>query len=146
MGSRTTLSFVVQHREDAALGIEPYVDGVSLIELVTNFERTQLFEPVGGYGDLIPQNFNYGPLDKYFLGIYEGDSIWGQLGGVYLLGCECGEVGCWPLLCQVKIEGDVVIWNNFQQPHRSERDYSGFGPFVFDLEQYQGAVAYLLSL
>ena len=29
---------------------------------------------------------------------------------------------------------------DFEQPHRRERNYSGFGPFVFDLGDYKAAV------
>lgn len=54
------------------------------------------FDPVGGYGGLIPESFNFGTLDRYFLGDFEPNSYFAEIGGVYLLGCDCGEVGCWP--------------------------------------------------
>jgi hypothetical protein len=80
----------------------------------------------------------------YFLGEID-DGYWKQTGGVYVLGCECGEVGCWPLQCCIRSEGDVVIWDSFQQPHRAARDYSAFGPFVFDGQQYRAAVRDLVD-
>jgi hypothetical protein len=32
-----------------------------------------------------------------------------------------------------------VVWDRFKQPHRPERDYSLFGPFVFNAAQYSMA-------
>ena len=66
-------------------------------------------------------------------------SVWQEMGGIYVLGCDCGEAGCWPLLCRVRLAGDTVIWDQFRQPHRPTRDYTQFGPFVFDAEQYRTA-------
>jgi hypothetical protein len=67
-----------------------------------------------------------------------------KLGDIYLLGCQCGEVGCWPLTTRVTVNNNRVLWDSFRQPHR-ERDYSRFGPFVFDLDQYRNAVALLAT-
>jgi hypothetical protein len=61
--------------------------------------------------------------------------------GHYLLGCgDCGELGCWPLQGRIGRKGNIVIWDSFSQPHRPLRDYSNFGPFLFDLEPYRTAV------
>jgi hypothetical protein len=38
------------------------------------------------------------------------------------------------------------MWDSFQQPHRKERDYSDFGPIVFDAQQYREAVSALRSV
>ena len=122
------------------------MDGVPLPELVATFERERRFEPVGGYGGLIPEYFKYGDLDRYFLGDFEEGSYFARLNRVYLLGCQCGEVGCWPLIARVKAEGQSVVWDSFEQPHRRDRDYSAFGPFVFDEKQYRQAVAVLSSM
>lgn len=138
------MSFNVQPFE-GTLSITPVVDGISLPEIVTAFEREQHFDPAGGYGGLIPEWFKYGALDRYLLGDFERDSYFARMNRVYLLGCQCGEVGCWPLLARIRAEGESVLWDSFEHPHRKERDYSGFGPFVFDSEQYRVAVAALLS-
>ena len=125
--------------------VVPHINGVPLIQLIDEFERAKKFEPVGGYGGLIPELFEYGPLEKYFFGEFDSGSYWSSLGGVYVLGCECGEVGCWPLQCRIGAHGDDVIWNEFCQPHRKTRDYSGFGPFVFDGAQYREALVKLIA-
>jgi len=63
-----------------------------------------------------------------------------RLKGIYLLGCTCGEVGCWPLIASVYKKDDTICWDGFVQPHRRERDYSEFGPFAFSRTQYDDAV------
>lgn len=120
--------------------VVPVIDGVALTDLVTAFERSHHLDPAGGYGGIVPQFYNYGPLDSYLMGQFSADSCWANLGGIYILGCDCGEVGCWPLICRVTICDGTVIWDDFKQPHRPERDYSQFGPFVFDDAQYRSAV------
>ena len=142
MNSLATLSFSIRPFEGTH-AITPYVNGKSLVEVVSAFEREQCFDPVGGYGGLIPEWFNYGPLDRYFLGDFEPNTYFANIGRVYLLGCECGEVGCWPLSAHIKTEGDSVMWTTFRQPHRPQRDYSAFGPFIFDADLYRQAVATL---
>ena len=61
---------------------------------------------------------------------------------VALLGCDCGWPDCWPLAVRIEITGDSVRWSGFQQPFR-DWDYSGFGPFEFELAQYEGELAKL---
>jgi hypothetical protein len=39
------------------------------------------------------------------------------------------------------VSADVVTWTQFSQEHRPERDYEGFGPFVFGRAPYAAAVA-----
>ena len=126
------------------LVVEPIVNGQLLSQLISCFEREQNFDVAGTYGGLIPAWSDYGKLDRYFLGDHDADSYWSDIGGIYVLGCQCGEVDCWPLQCRVRIEGDAVVWEHFQQPHRTMRDYSRFGPFVFDATQYRQALAALV--
>jgi hypothetical protein len=125
----------------SALAITPVIDGVSLTNLVTDFERQHGFEPSGGYGGLIPEYFEYGSLDRYLFSQPEGN-LW-RAQKQYLLGCSCGEVGCWPLEARIDCLDSEVIWNSFSQPFRPDRDYSKFGPFTFDLEQYKAVVKQL---
>ena len=134
------LSFNVSRDEkDRVSVITPCVDGVMLTALVEEFERGHgLTDPAGGYGGLIPEHFDYGPLDRYFLG--KSETLTGGPGGIFVLGCSCGEVGCWPLACVVSVRDGEIIWQSFEQPHRPTRDYSLFGSFVFELKQYMEAL------
>ena len=118
--------------------VVPEVNGVALPEAVSAFEAGRGYTPAGGYGGLIPDHFDFGDLSAYLLG--RGNRQWPGRGRLWLLGCECGEVGCWPLEARVDAGTDLVVWTDFRQPHRPDRDYTGFGPFVFDREQYDQAV------
>jgi len=86
-------------------------------------------QPVG-YGGIVFEFFNAGPLNEYFC---DPNEIW-------VLGCDCAEVGCWPLICRVGADGDLITWDAFSQPHRKDRDYSAFGPFTFNSAQYLDAI------
>jgi len=76
-------------------------------------------------------------------GYGKSESDYGR-GIIYLLGCTCGEVGCWPLIASVYQKDDTIRWDEFVQPHRRGRDYSEFGPFTFSRAQYENAVQDLL--
>lgn len=45
-------------------------------------------------------------------------------------------MGCWPFRVGIRLREDVVIWDDFQQPHRPSWDYVGLRPFVFDRREY----------
>lgn len=122
-----------------AQSLLPLVDGASLADLVSSFEAKHDYGPTGSYRGFIPSYFSYGPLEPYFLGAAASD-YWADIGGIYLLGCKCGEVGCWPLVARVTVSGEDVMWSDFAQPHRPARDYTEFGPFVFDKVHYLAAV------
>ena len=46
-------------------------------------------------------------------------------------------------MAHIETEGESVKWTTFQQPHRPQRDYSAFGPFIFDADRYRRTVAAL---
>jgi hypothetical protein len=132
MEKQARISFIIQPFEGAT-SVMPVVDVKPLSEMISTFEHEQHFEPAGGYGGLIPEWFKYGALDRYFLGDFEKDSYFASLERVYVLGCQCGEVGCWPLLARISVGDACVTWDSFKQPHRKERDYSGFGAVISTL-------------
>ena len=137
------ISFSCEVFEDPrikAISITPFIGGVPLTQLISDFEKAKEYDPAGGYAGIVPAFFRYGPLDEYFLGESEPHSYWGEIGGVYVLGCSCGEASCWPLQCRIRVESEDVIWSDFRQPHRPLRNYSDFGPFHFGGEQYRAAI------
>ncbi|WP_083811508.1 hypothetical protein [Asticcacaulis biprosthecium] len=136
---RNLLSFdIKRHDDDGAIVITPCVDGHRLSDAVTGFERDcGMTDPAGGYDGLVPAFFQCGALEPYFLGQSVAPYFAGKPGHISVLACECGELGCWPLNCAVRLTGDLVTWHRFEQPHRPKRDYSSFGPFVFNLEPYR---------
>jgi hypothetical protein len=85
MDSISTISFAIQPF-DGTNAVVPVLNGTSLIELVRTYELQRGFDVAGGYGGLIPQYFNYGPLDRYFLGDFGPGDYFADSRGIYLLG------------------------------------------------------------
>lgn len=135
------LTFKSEFINGSTASLMPCVDGMELADLVSAFERVRGYrDPAGGYGGIVPSHYKLGPLAAYFLGkseVVEG----GQRGEIYILFCECGEAGCWPLVAHVSFDDQLVVWHDFSQPHRPERDYSSFGPFTFQRSEYERIVA-----
>jgi hypothetical protein len=137
-----SIRFVVRRRPElgGASEVVPVVDGAELTTLIHSYEKQHGMETRDvSYGGLIPSYHNFGPLADHFLGRSESS---GQA-KVPLLGCECGEWGCWPLLARIMVCDGVVTWGAFEQPFRRARDYRAFGPFRFDEQQYVAALAEL---
>ncbi|RKN31829.1 hypothetical protein [Micromonospora musae] len=111
---------------------------MSLVDLVSGFEHAAGHDVPGTYAGIILDHFNFGDLGAYLTG--RPDSAYSGKGLIALLGCDCGEVGCWPLEAQVITAEDSVMWRGFSQPYRPKRDYGDFGPFVFRRNQYERAV------
>ncbi|MEV5576381.1 hypothetical protein AB0L06_40665 [Spirillospora sp. NPDC052269] len=141
-GGLHTIEFAVRQRPERRVHeVVPIFDGWSLLELIDQFETGLRMRPAdGAYGGLIPTFYRYGPLDEYFL----GKETPGLGPKTAVLACECGEVGCRPLTTQITSTGNLVVWNDFEQVHRPARDYTAFGPFLFDQAQYDQALATLL--
>ncbi|GAA3634471.1 hypothetical protein GCM10022267_21420 [Lentzea roselyniae] len=110
--------------------VVPLVDGTPLTELIDVFEARAKMQPTGEmYAGFIAD-----ARDAHSFQPGEGR---------FVLACSCGDTGCWPLLADIAVEGDTVVWDGFRQPRRKGRDYSRFGPFRFDRDQYEKALAEL---
>jgi hypothetical protein len=104
--------------------VVPLIDGTPLTELIDVFEVRAEMQPTGEmYG-----GFTADARDADFFRP-------GKLRPV--LACSCGDTGCWPLLADITVEGDTIVWNGFRQPRRKDRDYTRFGPVRFDRAQYE---------
>lgn len=122
--------------------IIPRIDGAPLTELIDRFEIATGMQPAGdAYGGLIPEFFRFGPIEDHFHGRLT-DAMGPK---TPVLGCECGEWGCWPLMTRITATYDHVTWDEFEQPHRKACDYSGFGPFQFDRRRYDEALTPLVT-
>ena len=135
---RSSLSIRVTGGTTGPLMLTPVVDGGPLTGLVAEFESCQGYSPSGGYAGLVPDYFRFGDLSRYLLG--QEDGQWPRPGYAWLLACDCGEVGCWPLEARIITGAETVTWTGFAQPHRRARDYQGFGDFIFDRASYEHAV------
>ena len=85
------------------------------------------------------------PPSAHFLGSRESPYHYREEGKTALAGCECGIVGCWPLLARVTVEDDRVTWSDFEQPHRGPGRpgpwrHDALGPFVFARAAYERAL------
>ncbi|RZQ63764.1 hypothetical protein [Amycolatopsis suaedae] len=117
-----------RHVDRGVFDVVPRLDGTPLTELIDRFETRAGMRPAGEvYGGL-----NVRRVHERFHGATDPKAA--------VLGCSCGDEGCWPLLARITVTGDLVVWDDFEQPHRPERDYTGFGPFRFDRGQYDEAV------
>ena len=134
------VSFDLHALPSGATSIIPLIDGTSLIDLITDFEAERGYEELRGrYGGIIPEYMQYGPIDDYFMA--RGVSLCRQPDGAqYMLGCQCGEVGCWPLMATIRSTPSRYEWGEFHNPCRNMRDYSEFGSFVFERLSYERAV------
>ncbi|RZS34410.1 hypothetical protein EV193_109201 [Herbihabitans rhizosphaerae] len=118
--------------------VVPHVDSRPLTELIDAYEVGAKMDVAGdAYAGLVPAHFDFGPMEEHYLGAGMGPRV-------PLLGCTCGEWGCWPLMATVTAVGDTVTWDEFEQPHRTDRDYTGFGPFTFSRTDYDEALAVLM--
>jgi hypothetical protein len=66
-------------------------------------------------------------------------AVWFDDGDTVLLGCVCGEWGCWPLTADISATEAHVAWTRFRQGHR-DWDLSALGPFTFHLPGYRQAL------
>jgi hypothetical protein len=111
------IRFDCEQRDDhGVLEVVPRIDGIALTVLIDGFEAHAGMQPAGdAYGGLIPQYFRFGPMDGHFYGRSAG-----AMGPkTPVLGCECGEWGCWPLMARITVTADLVVWDSFEQPHRT---------------------------
>ncbi|MEV6242404.1 hypothetical protein [Lentzea sp. NPDC051838] len=107
----------------------PLIDGKPLTHLIDTFEARARMQPAGEmYGGFIE--------DELAQAFRPGKA---QL----VLACSCGAAECWPLQADITVDGDTIVWNEFRQPRRKDRDYTRFGPFRFDRAQYEEALAEL---
>jgi hypothetical protein len=123
--------------------VEIYINGVNLISLLRDHELPFSQEEgnpdlAGGYGGLGP---DVAEESGYFLGeINPEDDYWEGKVPIYVCG-GCGDEGCWPMLVKIEAREGLVLWSEFEQPHRNDTwDYASFGPFLFDRTQYDDAL------
>ncbi|PWJ26319.1 hypothetical protein ATK17_2476 [Branchiibius hedensis] len=119
-------------------GVLPVIDGVSLVVLARRVE-----EPAAdaeGHPDLAG---SYAPLvseglpREHFLG--RPYLSWFDDGDTVLLGCTCGDWGCWPLTAMVRVDARFVHWSHFRSGHR-DWDLGDLGPFRFERRAYERAL------
>jgi hypothetical protein len=143
-----TIRFEIGEREVPSDGlvdaVNIFVNDRNLVDVVREAElpfRAPEGRPrrVSGYVGLPPEDIFLPSLRLLGEPVkhYDYDSTQGK---IPVLGCGCGDVGCWPFWVRIKLRDDVVIWDGFQQPHRPAWRYDKMRPFVFDRTQYCSAL------
>ena len=127
--------FAVSDTTDPA--IEIWVNGRPLAEHAGDVERAFDASLAGAYGGLAP--FAAGSIHHY---LGRPRATWFADGDTVLLGCDCGEWGCWPLTAKVVVMHASVRWSGFRTGHR-DWDLSGLGPFEFERVAYERALSAL---
>ena len=132
-------------RRKQSYGISILVNGRPLEDLAREVERPFAEAEghpglAGGYMGLLWGEVGSGP--EHFLG--SPAAIWFEDGDTVLMGCQCGEWGCWPLTADISVEDASVRWSHFRNGHR-DWDLTGLGPFRFERSQYERALAVLVD-
>ena len=118
----------------------PHLDGVPLPDLVRKAELP--FARGEGKPDLAGR---YVGLSKdqvrWPSRHYLGNPVlsWFGDGDTVLLGCGCGDWGCWPFTAIVRVTADTVTWSGYRTGHR-DWDYRELREIAFDRFQYEEAL------
>jgi hypothetical protein len=123
-----------------AVTVTPYVNGTSLIELARRVELGPASVQrernlAGAYAGLVvdeQEQWQHWYLD-------DQPQSWFGDGDSCLLGCICGDTGCWPLTAKVTVTESEVSWAEFRTGHRAW-DLRRLGPFTFERAQYDAAL------
>lgn len=122
--------------ESRALHVEFGVGGACLIGLLSDAEaphaRNEGVEALAG-------NYGWPLLTPRLLRLLAGEVSEGVL-----LNCACGLPDCWPLAMTVRVQGRVVVWEDFRNLRRHGRwDYRNLQPMRFSREGYFREIARL---
>lgn len=122
--------------------VTPYVNGTSLIELARRVElgpATEQGEPdrAGAYVGLTIGVTQLVDWEHWYLN--DQPQSWFGDGDSCLLGCPCGDTGCWPLTAKITMANNQITWSRFRTGHRSW-DLRTLRPFTFRRNQYQAAL------
>jgi hypothetical protein len=111
-------------------GVEPVVDGVSVVDLFRRADGRRT--SYAGLREIDAHLRSWAPTDDER--------------GIRLLGCVCGDSDCTSVRAQLVADAETVVWAGFwassAPSDRPEgRDYPEIGPFRFDRRAYEAALA-----
>jgi hypothetical protein len=126
--------------------VEIKIDRVDLIKIARRYEKKideckKKKKLAGAYGYISKPDDPF----KFFLG-QDIDANYDD-GKTGVLECECGNYGCWPLLCRIKEENGNVTWSDFENVHRNGRvPENGIWVYNTDFKFEFNKVDYMESL
>ena len=142
-----SIAFILANDKDT--GVHIIINGRDLIKIIRNIElpfATREGSPqiAGAYSYLAAQRVFF--PSRHFLG--EPEPIYADCEGrTYVMECECGEPGCWPLAVRIELRDQKVVWSDFRQEHRGpnskagEWRYDALPSFTFDRVSYEQALS-----
>ena len=107
---------------DGAGELRIAVDGTPLAEMIAVVEAPSALAE--GHADLAGSYAGLAgwacpsDLQRHLLGGLDPHLHAGPRDKSVLMGCECGEAGCWPLMASITANDEIVRWSKFEQPHR----------------------------
>lgn len=126
--------------------VTPVIDDLELPVILAEIERPFAQaeghpEIAGNYGGVLLKLLQ--PPSRYLFG--EPPPSFGENGKVAVLECTCGTGGCWPFLVRISVNGDLVTWDQFEQPHRNRNgvllwSYEALGTLKFRSDEYMMAI------
>jgi hypothetical protein len=152
VSDRIEFDALASREGDSSLGIRIRINGRDLRDLLreveTPFAAAENVPEIAGLYTGLPLDRYTRPPSRHFLGApLHALYIYGTK--TQILQCECGEPGCWPLLCRIEASDAHVAWSGFEQPHRGPGRtpaawaYETLGPFSFERGQFEAALALL---
>ncbi|NED97807.1 hypothetical protein G1H11_21135 [Phytoactinopolyspora alkaliphila] len=82
-------------------------------------------------------------VDELLAGRWSGDAE-GFGGRTALLGCQCTEIGCGPLVCTIQIDRSAVTWSEFSRFRGPTFDYEPV-EFEFERHMYDQAIEQFMT-
>lgn len=142
MPNHSVLATKVLAAEDVReMRVGIYIDGVSLIDCVREFERPLA---IGDGVEALAGNYTWPLLSPHLLGLLAGDRVGERCREGTLLNCPCGHAGCWPLAMRVRVQSRIVVWERFCQLRRADRwGYEGLSPIRFAGASYAEEISKL---
>jgi len=120
--------------------VVPYVNGEPLPDLLRRVElpsarRDGQADLAGSYAGLPDDGIRW--PSRHYLG--EPVLSWFDDGDTVMLGCTCGDWGCWPFTARVTVDHGTVTWSGYRHGHR-DWDYDSLRDLTFALGPYEAAL------
>ena len=122
------------------LVVDILINGYRLIDLLQTIERPFAqaegrISLAGAYEGLPPLLVL--PPKKHYWGNAEKAYLSPDGRVILLEYAYSGVPGDWTFAAKIEVTGEFVRWSEFGNVQRPEWDYSGIGPFTFDIRQYR---------
>jgi len=137
------IGYVIDYKNEKNYSVDIFINGRDLRDIIRDVELPYFSKAgnpgrAGGYLGLPPKAV-FLP-SRHFLDKPNRLYCYGEKRAIYR--CVCGDVHCGPMLVDITITDDKILWDNFENPYHSTLftdkpwDYSSL-KFVFDKKQYE---------